>query len=210
MTRLRKDDGFTLVELLVALALMAIIGALVATALRSGRIMLERGQEQEVSGRTDATQSYLRRVLQGMRPTRQPGAPLESSLIEVTPSALTFVTAYTPAGQYQGIYVVILSSRPSQQRDRIDLVEVRTLYRPPSSERAAAPARPSTTTTLIEGAKALQWRYYGARDETSAAAWYPAWTDQLRLPRAIEIDLVWPDGDQRTWSPLIVHIPAAE
>lgn len=210
MTPHHRDDGFTLLELLVALALMAIIGTLVATALRSGRIMLERAREHELSGRTDAAQTYLRQVLQGMRAIRRPGVDKDASLIAATASELSFVTAYTPAGQYQGLYVVTLSAGPSSQGGRIDLVEERTLFRPSGENRAPAPARPITTTTLVDGAKALQWRYFGAHDETSTAAWHSNWTERTRLPRAIELTLTWADGDPRRGAALVVSIPAAE
>jgi prepilin-type N-terminal cleavage/methylation domain-containing protein len=70
----QRDDGFTLLEMLVALAVIAVMGALMVSFL--GQLGAINRREAEIATQTelDAAAAYLKRVLEGARPVRMLGA----------------------------------------------------------------------------------------------------------------------------------------
>ncbi len=62
-----QDDGFTLVELLVSLALLSMIAALLSSALWSGRKILESTERAQSRPSIDAVRHLLNDLLTGAR-----------------------------------------------------------------------------------------------------------------------------------------------
>jgi prepilin-type N-terminal cleavage/methylation domain-containing protein len=189
--------GFTLLELLLALGIVAVLLVIVSGGLRVGLAAWQRGEER--TAKLDRARSLvvlLGRALGGAYPYRAMPATVQESriLFDGRPDRLTFVTLSPPlpAGPTTAFSAVSLAVDgagfalrqqvlPNQLvLDRLDpiLVDAQTT--------------------------AVRFRYLGQEPE----AWQEAWdlTKEETLPRAVEITLVTGTGARSAQQTLTVPI----
>lgn len=207
-TDIAGEAGWTLLELLVGLVLLSLITVLLTQSLRTGRNALVAVERQSSEVTVEVVQSYLRRAITQARLVRLPDGRSDAPLIAAEPQQLQFVTAYVPAGQYGGLYTLALALQPAARGGGFDLVETRTLLRPPPRPGAPEPARPQLSSTLLRNLADLKLGYFGLRDEENAAQWGTDWRSPAHLPRLIAVEVTFAKGDRRHWPPLIIA-PAA-
>lgn len=208
----RNQAGFTLIETVVALALMAMIAALLAGGMRGMRQVLNVVERSENSGSLYSVQAFFRAAFAQATP-----APIGSNALATEPAlvgdsgGVTFRTSYAPRGQMEGIYRLTIRVEPSAtQRGAFDLVAVQALVRPQQDGQAQRlpPARSSRIVTGISGAS---FRFFGrAGDSEEAAIWQSDWAIAERLPRIVRLDVTFPPGDARSWTPLDLPLQLAD
>ena len=203
----QSDAGWTLVEMLVALVLLALMSGLLGSALMAARRGLEGVDERSGEATVEAVQGHLRRMLSEASPRRRSGFAVDAPIIETRPASLGLVTAYGPAGQYGGLYAVEIVATAAERQGRFDLSEVRSLYRPPAQSGAPEPAQVRLTSRLLSGVADVQLRYFGIRGDNKIADWGGDWLEPVLLPQLIAVDVTFPAGDRRTWPGLIVALP---
>jgi general secretion pathway protein J len=195
------EAGFTLVELLIGLALLALMTALMSGALSGVRQAQRSHDRRTVAASVEPAEAYLRHVLIDMRPIRQSGAPA-ASLIDARTDTLTFISGYSPPGGYGGLHRVTLSARATTTPNVFDLNETRALHRPNRTGDA------ETRTRLLTNIAGIKLSYLGMPAQGTQPIWSETWTNPVQLPQAVAIDIAFPAGDTRRWAPLIVTIPA--
>lgn len=200
------DDGWSLVEMLVAVGLLAMLMVMLANAATSIRGTLATAASMSRQTVIEAAGRHLRHVISGAVPLAQPDAGSRQTRLVGGPQGLEFVSAYAPQGQYDGFYVVRLAQEPTSKPGLFDLVEVRTLYRQRAARDSAEPARPQTRHVLVDGIAAVALGYHGRRD--GAQAWHSDWAGRSALPDMISVDVAFPPGDRRFWSKLVVPLPS--
>lgn len=201
-----SDAGFTLVELLVSLALLALMGVLLATAISGARGGLLSIERQASESAVHAARLHIRRVISEARPLRRPGSAVDASIIEGTPTSMSFVSSYAPAGQWSGLYVVTLALEPNAQTGRFDLVELRTPYRPDTG--GAEPARPTTRHKLVTDLGGVAFRYFGVPTGQEVPGWTDSWADLEKIPDLVTLEAAFPRPDRRVWTAMTVAIPS--
>jgi general secretion pathway protein J len=204
--------GFTLLELLVALALISLTAALLVGALRSGRQALEIAERNTAEASVGSVQSFVGKLLREARPVRLAGARgNDDAVIEGTESRARFITSFVPAGQYAGLYLADLRLEPSAVRpDRSDLILTLSVYRPERSDVVGAPtAAPSVRSVLVRDVAAISFQYFAAEDGELEPIWRTAWKHPIRLPLLFAIALSFADADRRNWSRFVVSSPLA-
>jgi len=174
------ERGFTLVEMLVSLALLGLAATMMATGFASATRLTRSNEARTAAGETvEAAQSALRDRIERLRPaTRFDGAALAADF-EGGPESMTFVALPSAA------------ERPSpQRRFRLELDIDGNL--------ALGDAK------LLSGVEALQIAYFGP-DATGVPRWTDEWSARPTAPEAIRIGVTFARGDRRHWPDLIVR-----
>ena len=96
-----RDGGFTLVELLVALALLSLSVTLIVYAIAGVGQALRSSELERPTQSLAGASSFIRQVLEQARPvqrTLRDGK--KSRLLDGSSVEVSFTTGYAPAGQY--------------------------------------------------------------------------------------------------------------
>lgn len=201
MTRRPAQSGFTLIEMLVALALLALAMAVLAGSVRLSRSVLAAIDRNSAASARLPAQAYLRSALAATVPPSTtdtqtaPEPPLEGDA-----TRLRFVTVHATRAQLQGAYVVEVGLSPSRSiAGQLDLVAEQRLLRP-ASDRAGSPDRQARRAVLAANVAGVTFAYFGATGDTPPAwRWFDAWSATARLPRLVRIELTFASGQGRPW-----------
>ncbi|WP_127077257.1 prepilin-type N-terminal cleavage/methylation domain-containing protein [Rhodomicrobium lacus] len=183
MITLRREDGFTLVEILVTLAILGFISALIATALRLGNNMWSKAQERGQSTRSLLeAENGLTRVLTTLRPLHQP----DSDELDFSgySNSLEGVIALPDHIGLGGLYRIHLFHDPQELQLTLSL----------SSDFQNRQAQGDRTTVATK-VERISIRYFGKSKEVSNEQWQTSWLHQKRLPKLIAIDVTLSGAD---------------
>jgi len=186
----RREAGFTLIEVAVALALSALVSLILLQGIRLAVTGFER--HTRAAERLDARQSLdalLRRVLgSAIMVSRIAGSDFVGR-----PDAVEFLGAADDAGP--GLYRIDLGIDPAR-RGR-PLVLRRRLAAPDGDPREAA----SIVATQV---RTFRLAYFGSDAGDAAPAWHDSWQHLANLPLMVRVILDSDDAPSRP--PLIVHL----
>jgi prepilin-type N-terminal cleavage/methylation domain-containing protein len=210
-----QEAGFSLIELLVSLALLGMVAAILASGLSLGQGSWRRSEEKAQASRTmfDA-QTALRRLIENMQPLRsgsqrsgsqglrsqasgsQASGSQDSRAIEFRGSAdeLDGIVPLPPHIGLGGLYRLHLFRNRSARRLDLSL----HAYEPRSE--AASGVDETGLTTLASEIDSLELRYFGKAKGEETPNWRNEWQDQEELPSLIsikvkgeKIGVVWPE-----------------
>ena len=197
--------GFTLPEVLIALALLAVIVSLLVEAIGSARLALQATDRQATHSTVPAVQAVLRRLMIEARAGPEAGErpDVDRAFIGAR-DQMSFISSFVPQGQYGGLWRYDL--RLEEGGAGGALVVAQRLLRPAPSD-AAGPPPPATRTVLLNGVQELHLRYFGVLDQEKAPQWQENWQHASRLPLLISVDVAFSRKDHRQWS-AVVTAPA--
>jgi general secretion pathway protein J len=200
--------GFTLIEMLVAVTLMALIGIAVTDGLRLARRSLQTAATADRdSWEIVAAQRFLRRALE----STEPGGSAESESgtgVKGEGSRLTFRAA-GPLSVNEGIpsvfdIRVVPETRNVHQQDLV----VRWQAQTADTDLASDVANPGEV--LVTGVRSVRWQYLPASlpsdGITEASAWLDEWKNRSDLPALIRLEVIFAPGSRRIWPPLVVRL----
>jgi len=185
MTPGGRESGFTLIEVLIGATLLAVMMALLATALftmtrgaRAGEARLEQVDT------TELVHAFLARELGGAVPLTERVDGDEHALFEGRTDRLRFV-GHLPAAQPGGLQFMELAIGTQAGKDALVLRYTdawpETRFGPPD---AAWQAR-----TLLPNMRRIRYAYYGNPKDDAPAGWHSDWLDHDRLPQLIRVEL---------------------
>jgi general secretion pathway protein J len=198
----RQTGGFTLIEVAVAMALLALIAIAVFESLRFAQRahakVIERGG---ATWNVFAAQRLIRNVVES-------AYPLEPTQVQGT---LTYglagdrdqvaIIAPTPlAASGAGLQRYELQSKRNA-RGRNDLV-VRW-----HSDFAADATSAAMEETLVEDVATVEWSYMAAplhESEPQEVTWLDDWRGQRTLPRLVRLKVSFAASDPRSWPDLVM------
>ncbi len=195
----RDDSGFTLVELLVSLALLALMMVYAVNAFYYLGTMNRASARAAAQMEVEAVARHMREAIADMRPafvTDENGAALLK--FRGTHDSLEFVSASNGERETGGLYLV----RYFRDDDGALAVE-RRLFR----ENAVLAAE---KTVLLRGVSEIAFRYLPQPGVDQAAGAVEEWRRTDILPAAVELVASFEDGDTRTWPRMIVGVRGAQ
>ena len=198
MTSPNRQMGFTLVELLAAMTITALLGLTLLGMIRYAGIMTDRvvGADDFVESDQLAAQ-FLRAALVGAYPSFV-GSGTNAAAQPAFTGRADFVQFLGPAPAAMGgagLALFTLRLVPDGQAYRLELSTRMELARPD------APILKSAV--LLKGVRAVDFSYFGVRGFGTPAAWGPLWTGQPHLPQLVRIRIDFTDR-KRVWPELIV------
>ena len=200
----RRDAGFTLIEMLVSLALLSVTSVLLLAAVTTGRGIERRAETAALAGESvAAAQGLLRNRIEAMVPEGLYGGGEPRADVRGDGSVLSF-TAPPVDGD-----------RPAPpQRFRLLLTragELSLFSIDPLSTRAN-PDAPQligwTRAPLLGNVASLDIGYFGVHPPDNTRRWRSFWQDRPAPPELVRIRIGFGPGDRRFWPDLIIR-PAA-
>jgi general secretion pathway protein J len=216
---LREQQGFTLLEVLVAVVIMAVILTTAFGALRLGGRSWEAGITRTSDNETFRTVAdLLRRQVSQTIPMRWPDENTTANrkqkiAFQGAPDQLRFVAPAPRQYRAAGLFEYGLAAR-RQQRGDISLVLSYVPFDPDNKD-FQIPSR-NQQMALVEGLQNVSFEYYGspaitaarARTNTEPSRWYQRWSnDAQRFPNLVRIRLQ-PNEQQSPWPDLYLALPA--
>ena len=204
------EAGFSLIEIVVALALLSLIMGLLAGSVKGTRNVLAFIERNNTDSAILPAQNYVRSALaQATGRSRMTVADQTPGLVGDS-RRVHFRTLYSPRGQYEGIYDVEIRLEPAQNNFS-DLVVFQTLLRPKPSDGSDAPPTASFRSILASNVASVSLEYFGIDDaEPGQWQWLDAWSSTERLPRLVRLDVTFAPGQTQSWRRLECPLQFAE
>lgn len=191
---MRKSAGFTLVELLAALAILAVLTGVLAAALSTGFAGRAR-----VTARADAldelraAQGLIRRTLTEARPVSWTHGRFAVAAFDGTPARVSFLGVLPGFDGPGGLHQIRFQ------------VEDGALV----MERAATSGEEQVFATrdpvvLLRDVAALRISYFGKRERSNEGRWYPEWKDETKFPELVRFEVDSSSAGRPLWPALIV------
>jgi len=202
--RARIQNGFTLVELLLAITLMSMLLALAYSGLRTSARATERGQViLEESGRIRMAHQFVRKQLNQMVPLvfiQDEVQKEERTIFEGSSDAIRFVGPMPGYLGFGGPQVQELALVPGEQGTALVLshallqgFEEANLY-----EREPI--------VLIDRIDQASFSFLGFDEEGELADWTSTWEDPASMPVAVSLEIGFEEEVFTTWPLLVASV----
>jgi general secretion pathway protein J len=195
--------GFTLLELIVALVLMALMASVLFGSLRLAAHSWDSGEAKAVQvSEMRQTQEFLRAQLSSQYPQRLRKVAEFPLLFAGERDEVRYAAALPPRVADGGVFYFRLAV--ARNGDRKQLVLERAI---PEPDATAPPAfAGNERSVLAEGIDTLKITYLGRDPNASdadAPTWRDRWDDPQRLPLLLRIEVVPEKGEP--WPALVVE-----
>jgi general secretion pathway protein J len=180
----RDERGFTLLEMLVATTLLAVMASFLAVAFRMASASVERGEEgARESARLRAAVGVVERALRSAHPMPLPGADPPLPWFRGEPDRLRFLTACPPSGVAEGLRLLSLRRSPGGELSLAD----ESPFRGGEGEWAGT----GEGRTLLPAVESLSFTYSGEGAGATEREWVDRWdsSDEKRLPALVRVEV---------------------
>lgn len=185
------SDGFTLVEVLVALSLFALLTLFLFNGVRFGnRAVAVGGSKMERTAAIALAEGFLRAQLARAQPLTIASAAQHPVIaFDGEADRLDFVSlppAYLSIGGFQWFRIALDGIEPHRRL----IVQWQ-----PIDPNGGAPDAFGPASVLLEGVASATFSYFSAGDREHPAAWYEGWKDAPVLPDLISLRITFADGE---------------
>lgn len=187
--------GFALVEVLVSVALAALIGVLLLETVRLAGRTATAVAGAERAGQVQAVRDHLRRTVGSLASRHMDGS---LPALQGTGEALSASIASDRILERPADLVATLAA-VSRADGRFDLVERQI---PLETLQGTTPTARSEV--LLPGIAGFALRYFGPPAKGLPPVWLPAWSRTDRQPELVEVQIAFGPGDRRRWQPLVI------
>lgn len=199
-----KTQGFTLLELLIAMSLMGIVLVMIYSGLRLGMRSWEVGERYATElNDIRLVQGFLRRSLRQSQSVFRIDEDAQRVVVfSGSEQQLVLVSPLLTHLGLGGLYLMRL--------DMIDMEGVGQLrvrwqpYRPDTLEDDLDNDEEFESTILLSDVADVQWSYFGVEANDEEARWHERWVNTQQRPRVVRLSLNW-HGEP--WPDLLVTLP---
>lgn len=189
----QTDGGYTLVELLASLVVLALIGSMIASGITTGRRVWEHADTSLAALDTVAgAQMVLRNRLETAFPQTKYDGIAPYAYFDGAPSQVKFLAPPEDAHKPAPLWRYSLNVDASG-----DLVLSSV------SDLAVHNALPENV-VLLRGVQSFDVAYFGAAPPDNIPQWRPGWQSRPSLPQLVRIRVQFAQSDKRWWPDLIV------
>ena len=195
--RPHPDAGFTLLETLVALAVLGLLTVFLLQGLRIGSRYLQTATSRaEPANAIGTVQDLLRRMLEETYPALSYGDAGPQPVFDGRPDRLTFTTMIPPQLGRDGYY-------------RVDLVlsggHLQIRWQPERGQSVAFQGDDARGPyNLLDHVATLRLQYFGATSPQDSPGWTDHWRSFSRSPTLLRMDVGFTKDQVVAWPSLVV------
>ncbi|ANW00403.1 prepilin-type N-terminal cleavage/methylation domain-containing protein [Bradyrhizobium icense] len=184
--RRRGEQGLTLIELLLSLAILAILTGFLAGGLSMARQAFGADRASEIGSETSAAVQTVAALVGSALPVRADGAsPKDAIGFDGRGEAISFVGLSEGRSLRGGPYRIVL------RRSAGDIVADFVAFNAARSKENPEPA--ATRVVVLSGVREIRIGYFGAADAKTKPTWRADWTRAERLPDLVSIRIEFED-----------------
>lgn len=192
-----RAAGFTLLELMVAMSLLAVLALALGHGTRFGVQAWQRLDGTADLGEPVAfTQDFLRREIEQALPLPAAAGPVAAVDFAGTAASLHFVALLPDRVASPGLNDIAIDLAPSETGAALIL-----------SWHSRAVPQAGGRKLLIDGIAGASFAYYGSADALHAPEWQDQWKDARALPQLVGLRVTF--RDRRMFWPALLVAPAA-
>ena len=185
--RRRGEQGLTLIELLLALAILAVLTGFLAGGLSIGRRAFDADRSSEVSGETDAAIQAIASLIGSALPVPAGAANAKSGIVfDGRQATLSFMGLSEGRALRGGPHMIRL------RRSGLDLVVDVVGSAPETAQDAAGPV--PTRVVALSGVRDIRFSYFGSVKPAAPPGWQAQWFRAERLPDLVSIQIDFEDA----------------
>ncbi len=195
----RQQSGFTLLEVIVAVTISAILVSLVYGSIRISSRSLEAAQTQiEDSDAMRIGWQFLQRALNGARIINDSVDESGGILFDGGNHKLSFVADMPGYLGLGGLYIITIEKRVELFQSKL------LLSRIPLSEHGQTTTNyQPQTAVLVDDLKNIDIHYFGSLQQNTLPGWHSNWHKMERLPLLVKIQIT--PNKTSPWPLLIAH-----
>jgi general secretion pathway protein J len=191
------QQGFTLIEVLVALALMAMIATILIVSLQIGGHTWQRVTRSTTHSDDIArAQAFLREHLSALYPAERQDSSGERPAFLLSDGRSVEFTSYAPYSAAAGMlrYRILVAARSGllEVESRVDTFGSSDFV---GTDWAAEGLVSHVSSFAI---------HFWAQPPDEPGQWVDQWTDTAHIPPLVKIDVGFPPGDNRRWPSLYI------
>jgi general secretion pathway protein J len=184
--RRRGEQGLTLIELLLALAILAVLTGFLAGGLSIGRRAFDADRSSGVSAETDTAIQAVSSLIASALPVPANTASQKSGIVfDGRQATLSFVGLSEGRALRGGPHMIVL------RRSGSDLVVDVVRSAPEAAGGAAVPA--PTRVVALSGVRDIRFSYFGSMNPSGPPGWQAQWFRAERLPELVSIQIDFDD-----------------
>lgn len=198
-TRRHSQFGFSLLEMLVALSLLALITVMITSSIRLSSQSLARVDDRSHALKLASRQQFLHTLFgKASFALRTHNNDRPMSQFFGQKDSVTFITNLPSWLPLSGPVRMHLELTPGQNSD-LNHLQVRldnaSLVNPENAQHI-----------IVENIAGLSFRYYGQAKSELITDWHDRFDNPEILPPLVEIGITFPEGDDRIWPKTIARV----
>jgi general secretion pathway protein J len=189
--------GFTLLELLIGLALLSLMLALLFGGFRVASASWNAVETRiERSTHESIAKGFVRRLLTQLQPLRWKKTPNQPVAFHGEPNRIVAIAPLTGQTGSSGIRLVSLSVEPDDKAHHqgVQLILRETQLRH-ESENFGEGIEDAQKHPLLNDLAEISFAFFGAEKKGGLPGWHDVWPNKEELPRLIRVTLVMRDTE---------------